>query len=310
MVTFLITGGAGHIGSYLSSELVKNGYNVVVLDNLSSGCITAVDKGAIFYEGSIGDKELLKQIFKTHEIDLVFHLAISDIDKHIDSSSLHKRSLMNSLTLINEMKRAKVSKIIFSSTASIYGSSRHSSSLLESTEPNPETVYAKCMLEIENQITNCGLAYIIFRYFNAAGKPKIGVDSGRQTLIPTLLHKVREKDTEFTVFGTGFETKDGSCVRDFIHVNDIISAHFLGAERLVARNVDTVINLGTGKGHSVLEVVNMVERLTNHKFSISYSRKRPGDPIESVASFMVAYNLLGWYPTYDLEEIIQDEAGR
>ncbi len=307
---FLITGGAGLIGSYLVKELIKEGYDVVVIDDFSSGFIEALPKDVILYDGSVGNQSLLNKIFKKHSIDLVFHLALSVSQKHdVGKNNVHwKYNFNNTEILINSMIEHKIPKIIFSSTASVYGVNKMDKALLETSETHPETPYAESMLAVEELITHSGLDYIIFRYFNAAGRIKIGANlSSRMTLIPTLLDKIVNNNHDAEIFGSGFPTKDGYCVRDFIHVDDIVKAHTLAAERLVNRAVNKILNLGTGKGYSVIEVIDKVEELTGFYFIRKVTKRRAGDPIRSVGSFMNAFQVLGWRPTKTLDDIIKEE---
>ena len=307
---FLVTGGAGLIGSYLVKELIKEGYEVVVIDDFSSGFIEALPADVTLYTGSIGNQSLLDKIFSKHNIDLVFHLALSESQKHdLGKDNVHwKYNYNNTEILISSMIKYDIPKIIFSSSASVYGANKMDKSLLETSDTNPETPFAESMLAVEELITHSGLDYVIFRYFNAAGKIKIGATANtRKTLIPTLLDKIVNNNHDTEIFGSGFHTKDGYCVRDFIHIDDIVKAHFLAAERLVKRSVNRILNLGTGKGYSVVEVIDKVEELTGFYFIRKVTKRRPGDPIRSIASFMNAYNVLGWSPTKTLDDIIKEE---
>lgn len=308
----LVTGGAGYIGSIVVEELKNKGYTVYVVDNLSVGRESHLEKDVPFFKQDIGDIQAMTHILKSNKIDVIMHFAafalvgesVSNPDKYF------KNNITGTLNLLNAMQQSGCKKIIFSSTCAVYGIPEKLP--LNETHPiNPINPYGFTKRVIEQSLEWCsaayGFKYNIFRYFNAAGaSEKHGEDRDIEThIIPILLDTALGKRTEFTIFGNDYNTSDGSCIRDYIHVLDLSEAHILGIDNL-EHNPGAIYNLGTGKGYSNLEVVKMVKEVTGLDFKVKFGERRPGDPDELVADARKANSELGWVPQHsDLKSIIE-----
>jgi UDP-glucose 4-epimerase len=309
--TILITGGAGYIGSVAAELLEKKGYRIIIIDDLSEGKKGAISVNTIFYQSNFGDVNTLEDIFKKYRVDFVFHFAASANvpDSVINPIKYYDNNVANTISLLKMMIKFDVKKIIFSSTAAVFGEPVYTP-IDEKHNLKPVNPYGTSKLMVENMLTDFssayGLDFIAFRYFCAAGSTKDhGESRDYEThLIPTVLDQVLNKRDYVIVFGNDFNTSDGTGVRDFIHVEDIAIAHILAME-----NFDKVrnnfINLGNGKGYSVLEVIKAAENYLNMKVQYKIGEKRPGDPAVLIASHQNAFNLLGWKPSKTLEDIIE-----
>ncbi|MDQ0269121.1 UDP-glucose 4-epimerase GalE [Cytobacillus purgationiresistens] len=310
----LVVGGAGYIGSHIVKELVNQDRKVMVLDNLSTGNRKAVDEKAIFVEGDLSDRSVLRDIFGQYDIQAVMHFAANSLvgESVIDPYKYYENNVGKTIVLLEEMKLANVNNFVFSSTAATYGIP-DTDILKEDNVTAPINPYGRSKLMVENILEDAfqayGLNYVTMRYFNAAGayeNAEIGEAHDPEThLIPIILgHLLGERET-ISVFGTDYETKDGTCVRDYIHVSDLASAHILAVDALINKQVDhRVYNLGNGEGYTVKEIILTCEEVTGVKAKVVEGERRAGDPATLVASSAKISRELGWSPKYDLQQII------
>ena len=309
--TILITGGAGYIGSVVCELLEQRGHNIIVIDDLSEGKIGAVSNKNIFYKSNFSDTNTLEDIFNKYKIDFVFHFAASANvpDSVINPLKYYENNVVNTISLLKMMVKFAVKKIIFSSTAAVYGEPVYTP-IDEKHILKPVNPYGTSKLMVENILsdfsTAYGLNFITFRYFCAAGSTKDhGESRDNEThLIPIVLDHVLKKRDYVSVFGNNFNTPDGTGVRDFVHVEDIAIAHILAMENFERVN-NKCINLGNGKGYSVLEVIKSAEKYLDTKVSYRIGEKRPGDPAVLIASHQNAFQQLGWEPSKKLKDIIE-----
>ncbi|MGN0093500.1 MAG: UDP-glucose 4-epimerase GalE [Methanobrevibacter sp.] len=307
----LITGGAGYIGSHVNKALNKAGYETVVLDNLIKGFEDFV-KWGVFVEGDYGDEELLNKIFKEYDIEAVMHFgAYISVAESVEYPKAYlENNYEKTLTLIKAMKDNGVKNLIFSSTAAVYGSPVEIP-IKETHQLKPINPYGKSKLLVEEYLkSQDDINYVIFRYFNASGDDpdcEIGELHEPEThLIPLILDAALGRRDGISVFGDDYDTEDGSCVRDYIHVNDIANAHIEGLRYLENGGENNVFNIGNGKGFSVKEVISVVKKVTGKDFPVNIEGRRPGDPGTLVADSNKIHEVLGWTPEYDtLESIIE-----
>jgi UDP-glucose 4-epimerase len=312
----LITGGAGFIGSVLTAYLLDHGHEVVVVDDLSTGHSKALDSRANFIQTSILDKSAL--VAALEGVNTVIHCAAKSLVKEsVSSPELYNQvNTEGTRVLLEAMNETGVSNIVFSSTAAVYGDSKIQP-ITESSEIKPVNPYGKSKIEAEQLIsTFCshGFTGITFRYFNVAGSyqsssGKLHIEDHKNEthLIPKIMRnytKNKEK-TQVEIYGNNWPTKDGSCVRDYLHVTDLAYAHLLALDALKAGN-NQVINLGSGIGYSVFEVVNEIENVVEGKLSKVITPNRPGDPPVLLADIDKARKELSWMPKANLEQIILD----
>ncbi|MEK5104451.1 UDP-glucose 4-epimerase GalE [Cytobacillus sp. FSL M8-0252] len=309
----LVVGGAGYIGSHLVKELIKT-KEVVVLDNLSTGFRSLVDNKALFVEGDIGNVEVLNRIFTEYKIEAVMHFAANSLvgESVKNPYKYYQNNVSSTLNLLNTMIRYNVTNFIFSSTAATYGIP-DVDIIDESTSTNPINPYGKSKLMVEEILEDFSnaysLNYVILRYFNAAGAHNsgdIGENHNPEThLIPIILRHLLGETESISVFGTDYNTEDGSCIRDYIHVTDLSSAHILALNALLDKKVErSTYNLGNGLGYSVKEVIKTCENVTKRKANVIETERRLGDPARLVASSTKIFDELGWKARYDLESII------
>ncbi len=307
----LITGGAGYIGSHVNKALNKAGYETVVLDNLIKGFEDFV-KWGVFVEGDYGDEELLNKIFKEYDIEAVMHFgAYISVAESVEYPKAYlENNYEKTLTLIKAMKDNGVKNLIFSSTAAVYGSPVEIP-IKETHQLKPINPYGKSKLLVEEYLkSQDDINYVIFRYFNASGDDpdcEIGELHEPEThLIPLILDAALGRRDSISVFGDDYDTEDGSCVRDYIHVNDIANAHIEGLRYLENGGENNVFNIGNGRGFSVKEVISVVKKVTGKDFPVNIEGRRPGDPGTLVADSNKIHEVLGWTPEYDtLESIIE-----
>lgn len=310
----LVVGGAGYIGSHFVKELV-NQHEVVVLDNLSTGHRWAVDDQAIFVEGNLGDTKILQQIFGSFNIDAVVHFAASSLVQESFENPLkyYENNVSSTLSLLKIMYNNGINKLIFSSTAAVYGKP-NVDSIDESTPINPINPYGrtKWMVEqiLDDFTQSYGMNYVILRYFNAAGAHEtstIGENHQPEThLIPIVLKHLLGYSDSITINGTDYDTPDGTCIRDYIHVTDLANAHMLALNALLKEKLQTAkYNLGNGNGYSVNEIIRACERITGLTANIKYGKRRSGDPAKLVANSDKIFTDLGWKAIYDINEIIE-----
>jgi UDP-glucose 4-epimerase len=308
----LVTGGAGYIGSVVTSQLLDKGYDVIVCDNLSHGSKKAVPAGAKLIVADTGDRTALDRIFQEHRIDAVMHFAafIEAGESMQAPEKYFRNNAVNSLTLLEAMLAHKVRRFVFSSTAALYGTPDRTP--IEETDPlRPTNAYGESKLLVEQMLAWFhrihGLRYSSLRYFNAAGAAAhLGEDHVPEShLIPLTLQVALGKREYISIFGTDYPTPDGTCIRDYIHVSDLASAHILVLDALRERD-KLVYNLGTGRGFSVREVVETVRRVTGHSIPAREVARRPGDPAVLVAGSGNIKRDLDWQPQFrTLESIVR-----
>lgn len=312
MQTLLVTGGAGFIGSHVNLLLNEAGYSTIIYDNLSRGDLRAV-KGGQFIEGDLID---VGSVFKKHKIDAVLHFAaLTDVGESVQNPLLYyKNNLAGTLKLLEAMQVSGVDKLIFSSTAAVYGMPV-TLPISESSPLSPINPYghSKAMIEQALDDLNPQIKSIRLRYFNAAGGDPHGILKNYKTkennLIPLLLKAVKSGN-EITVFGNDYDTPDGTCIRDYIHVYDLATAHLLALEALFSGHPTSFYNLGNGQGFSVLEVIESAERVLKQRISYKLGERRPGDPARLIADSSKAKEELRWKPRFpDLDKIILDAWG-
>lgn len=309
--TILVTGGAGYIGSHVNKILQKNGYETVVLDNLSRGNENTISKST-FINGDIQDKNLLNKIFTTTKIDAVMHFAaFIDVGESVTNpAKYYQNNVSATLNLLESMLENNINYFIFSSTAAIYGIPTENT-ITEQHQKNPINPYGQSKLMVEKILADFDAAFgmksCILRYFNAAGgDPESDIkyfERPESNLIPLVLKSI-ENSSEMTIFGTDYATPDGTCIRDYIHVNDLADAHVLGMEKLFADNQSLNYNLGNGFGFSINQVIQTAEKVTGVKVKIKYGPPRAGDPAVLVANSNKAKQELNFSPRYSLEEMI------
>lgn len=310
----LIVGGAGYIGSHVNKELHKQGYKTIVLDSLVYGHKEFVQWGE-FIQGDMGDKELLHSIFLKYDIEAVMHLAaFAYVGESVENpSKYYNNNVLKTVTLLDVMVECKINKFIFSSTCAVYG---HSDTLPidEITLTNPINPYGKSKLMVEEILSDYNKAYdlnfIALRYFNAAGadlESEVGEKHLPEThLIPLVLDVAIAKREDIKVFGTDYDTHDGTAVRDYIHVSDIAKAHIKAFEYLVKKNTSDIFNLGNGKGFSVREIIHSVEKVTGKNIKTVDCPRREGDPSILIGNYSKAENILEWQPQIsNIDEIIE-----
>lgn len=310
----LLTGGAGFIGSYINEMLYKEGYRTIVIDNLSKGDRRAVRHG-IFIEGDLSNKNLLDEVFTTYPIKIVMHFAASISVKESIENPLkyYTNNVSNTLNLLEAMLQHKVKKMIFSSSAAIFGMA-NMEKVGEEEIAQPINPYGRSKLVGEmilQDLSAAGLlSYISLRYFNVAGGDPSGkcknYEKNPLNLIPVILKSVKNSNASIEVFGSDYSTPDGTCIRDYIHVEDIGTAHILALERLLQGHPSSFYNLGTGRGFSVKEVIAAVKKVTSCSINIIECPRREGDSACIVANSEKAREELNWQPKYlSLESIIQ-----
>lgn len=313
-MSVLILGGAGYIGSHTALELIKAGEKVVIADNLQSGHIESVHPDAVFYKGDIKDSAFLNKIFQANEIEAVIHFAASSLVAESMTKPLdyYENNLHGTLTVLKSMLENNIDKIVFSSTAAVYGEPENIP-IEETDRARPANTYGETKLAMEKMFEWTSkahnLKYVSLRYFNACGADKsgkIGEDHSPEShLIPLILQTANGKREHISIFGDDYDTFDGTCVRDYIHVSDLASAHILAFRYLQNDGKNDIFNLGNGIGFSVKEVIETARKVTNKKIPAVISKRRNGDPAKLVASSKKARDVLGWKPLHsDLENII------
>jgi len=310
----LVVGGAGYIGSHMVKDLLKNGYDVITLDDLSTGHRDLLP-GGDYVEGDLGDAVLLDEIFSNHEIAAVMHFAaFSLVGESVENPLKYYRNNMSATTeLLIAMIRHNVKQFIFSSTAAVYGEPIEIP-ITENHPSNPTNPYGAGKIAVERMLQDCdsayGLKYISLRYFNAAGadeSARIGERHEHEThLIPLVLRVATGENESVKIFGTTYPTADGTCIRDYIHVSDLTQAHLLSLKFLLSGGESAVFNLGNSKGYSVREVITLAKKVTGLPIPTVEADKRPGDPATLIASSEKIKKELGWEPRYEnLETIIR-----
>lgn len=311
----LVLGGAGYIGSHTAAELLDRGHEVVIADNLITGYKQAVPKEAVFYQGDIRDYNFLNNLFKTEKIDAVIHFAAFSLVGESVTNPLkyYENNLYGTKVLLQAMIDNNVDKIVFSSTAATYGEPENIP-ILESDRTCPTNPYGETKLAMEKMMKWSAnayqLRYVSLRYFNACGAHKSGklgeAHNPESHLIPLVLQVPNGKRESVSIYGTDYDTPDGTCIRDYIHVTDLAEAHILAVEYLMKGGESNVFNLGNGVGYSVREVIETARKVTGHPIPAVEIPRRAGDPARLVASGEKAKTVLGWEPKItSLEDIIR-----
>ncbi|MEG0237715.1 UDP-glucose 4-epimerase GalE [Cetobacterium sp.] len=315
MKNILVTGGAGYIGSHAVVELLDSGYNVIVLDNLENGYIELVDKRAKFYQGDIRDINSFENIFEENKIDAVMNFAgyIKVGESVFEPNKYYLNNTYGVMNVVEVMRKYNVKNIIFSSTAAVYGEVKCDGLVYEDYPTAPINPYGASKLMAERVIIDAakayGINYSIFRYFNVGGaheKYHIGQKGdGVTALIPIILQAAKGEREKLSIYGDDYPTKDGTGIRDYIHVVDLVRAH-IAALPALDKNISGIYNLGNGNGFSVLEMLNAAKKVTNVDIKSEVIEKREGDPASVVAASEKARDVLGWKPEYtDVEKIIE-----
>ncbi len=313
-MAILVCGGAGYIGSHINKQLHKEGYETVVFDNLVYGHREAVKWGA-FVQGDLNHVKELEAVFEKYPIDAVFHFAAyAYVGESVDDpEKYYYNNVACTLNLLRTMRKYKCNKIIFSSTCATYGEPERTP-ITEDMHQNPINPYGMTKLVVERILKDYerayGLSFVVLRYFNAAGadpQGELGESHDPEThIIPLVLDAASGKRKDIKVFGTDYDTPDGSCVRDYIHVTDLAAAHLLALHYLEEGKKSDFFNLGNENGTSVLEVIDAVKRVTGRKFTVTVSGRRPGDPAVLVGSSKKAQDVLGFRPVYgEIDTIVE-----
>ncbi len=315
-MTILVCGGAGYIGSHMVAELIEKGNDVVVLDNLEKGHKDALLGGKL-YIGDLRDKDVLNKVFTENKIDAVIDFAAYSLvgESMTEPLKYFNNNVYGTINLLEAMKEHNVKYIVFSSTAATYGEPKEVP-ILEESETIPTNAYGESKLLVEKILKWCdhayGIKYTTLRYFNAAGahiNGKIGEDHSPEThLIPLILSVALGKREKIMIFGDDYDTEDGSCVRDYIHVSDLASAHSLALERLMNGGESRIYNLGNGTGFSVKEMIEIARKVTNHPIPAEVAPRRAGDPAVLIASSDKAVKELNWKPKFNSVETIIETA--
>jgi UDP-glucose 4-epimerase len=312
-LTVLVVGGAGYIGSHMVKILLSEGYGVVTLDDLSTGYRDAV-VGGEFIESNLADKGQLERIFSGHSIDAAMHFAsfIQVGESVRDPAKYYANNITNTLNLLDAMMAHGVKRFIFSSSAAVYGEPVQVP-IGEDHPKNPLNPYGRTKWMVEQILADYDLAYglksVCLRYFNAAGadpEGRLGERHEPEThLVPLVLQAASGRRENVQVFGRDYDTPDGTCIRDYVHVADLCEAHRLALERLLIGAGSAAYNLGNGNGFSVQEVIDTAARITEKNIPVRYGPRREGDPARLVADAQKAKQALGWMPRYqELETII------
>lgn len=315
-MSILVLGGAGYIGSHAVHELIDHQKEVVVIDNLETGHRNAIHPDATFYEGDIRNIDFLRTVFEKEDIEAVIHFAANSLVgesmenplKYFDNNVYGTQVLLQAMTEFN------IPNIVFSSTAATYGEPKKVP-IKEEMLPNPTNTYGETKLTMEKMMkwtaTANGINYVSLRYFNVAGARKtgeIGEDHHPEThLIPIILQVALGQREHISIFGDDYDTPDGTCIRDYIHVEDLIDAHLLALNYLQKGGESNIFNLGSNQGFSVKEIIEATEKVTNMAIPFKIGERRAGDPAKLIASSTKAKKVLGWNPTRtSIQKIIAD----
>lgn len=315
-MTVLVTGGAGYIGSHMVWTLIEAGEDVVVIDNLSTGFRWALPPEVLLHKGDIGDRDLLQRVFKEHDVETIIHLAGSVVSAESVSQPLfyYKNNTSSSFTLIEQAVQAKVPHFIFSSTAAVYAP-RGDLPLNEGAQLGPQSPYGMSKMMTEQMLCDAANAhpmnFAILRYFNVAGadpKGRTGQSTNGAThLIKVVCEAATGQRDHVAIYGSDWATPDGTGIRDFIHVSDLVDIHFLALQRLRGGGGNLVANCGYGRGHSVRQVIESVERLSGCSIPLEYAPRRPADVASVVADASLIQSELGWRPKRnDLDMMLGD----
>lgn len=313
-MTILVLGGAGYIGSHTVYALIEKGVDVVVIDNLETGHIEAVHEKARFYKGDIRDRAFVDSVLDKEKIDAVIHFAANSLvgESMVNPLKYYDNNVNGTKVLLQSMVAQGLDKIVFSSTAATYGEPEKVP-ILETDRTEPTNTYGETKLAMEKMFKWTdrahGLKYVSLRYFNACGahvSGKIGEAHSPEThLIPLILQVPLGQREYISIFGDDYDTSDGTCIRDYIHVTDLAQAHILAVDYLMKGNESNIFNLGNGVGFTVKEVIDTARKVTGHEIPARIAERRAGDPARLIASSDKARQVLLWKPEHaDLEEII------
>lgn len=312
-MNLLVLGGAGYIGSHFVKLSLKLGHKVIIVDNLLTGHVQSVPEKATFYKGDIRDRIFLNKVFEENKIDACIHFAASSLvgESMTNPIKYFDNNVYGTIILLETMEKHNVKKIVFSSSAATYGA-HEKMPITEEYETNPTNPYGESKLMMEKMMKWADVAYelkyVSLRYFNVAGASSdktIGEDHLPEThLIPIVLQVPLEKREFITIFGDDYKTFDGTCIRDYIHVEDLADAHIKALEYLNKGNESNTFNLGTETGYSNLQIVETARKVTKHPLPMKIGERRLGDPDKLVATYKKAKRLLGWEPSKKIEDVI------
>lgn len=304
-MAILVLGGAGYIGSHAVDQLINQSYEVVVLDSLQTGHKEAIHKEAKFYQGDIRDKIFLEKVFRSEKIEAVIHFAANSlVGESMENPLMYFNNNVYGMQILLEvMNTFAVKHIIFSSTAATYGEPKQIP-ILETTITKPENPYGESKLMMEKMMKWCDQAYdmryVALRYFNVAGAKKdasIGEDHHPEThLVPIILEVALGQREYLGIYGNDYDTKDGTCIRDYVYIEDLVQAHILALKYLQAGNPSDIFNLGSNQGYSVREMLEAAREVTGQNIPAKILARRQGDPSTLVASSERAQRVLGWRP--------------
>ena len=302
----LIAGGAGYIGSIAVKSLIEKGYNVIVIDNLSKGIKSLVDKKAKFYQGDLCNKEFVNKVFSENKIDAVINFAgYKAVGESMQNAVKYSDNITGMINLLNAMVENNIKLIIYSSSAAVYGLP-DKEIVNENEKTNPINYYGYTKLACENlmnwysKIYN--IKYCSLRYFNVAGDGGLNyIDPEAENILPIIMEVVFGKRNKLTIFGNDYNTPDGTCIRDYIHVLDLVYAHILALDLKQSE----IINLGNSKGFSVKELLDTTKEIISREIPFEYGPKRAGDPASLLASNNKAKDVLGWEPKHTLKDMIK-----
>lgn len=318
-MSILVCGGAGYIGSHTVHQLINQNKDVIIVDNLQTGHMDAVNKKAKFYKGDIRDSAFLDKVFSENNIESVIHFAANSLvgESMVKPLLYFNNNVYGMQVLLESMVKHNIKNIVFSSTAAVYGEPKRVP-ILEDDETHPTNPYGETKLAMEKMMKWCdeayGIKFVALRYFNVAGALEdgsIGEDHSPEThLIPLILQVPLKKREFITVFGDDYATPDGTCIRDYIHVVDLADAHIKAVEYLEKGNESNIFNLGNGVGFSVKEMITAAEESTNEEIKVVLGERRAGDPAQLIASSEKARKILGWTPKYtNVKDIISTAWG-
>lgn len=309
----LVCGGAGYIGSHMVYDLIDRGAQVLIVDNLQTGHRGALHEKATFVEGDIRDRAFMKALFETYSVDAVIHFAANSLvgESMQDPLKYYDNNVFGTQVLLEAMRDAGVNKIVFSSTAATYGEPNRVP-IEESDTTSPTNAYGETKLSMEKMIKWAdfahGIKFVSLRYFNVAGAHAtavIGEDHQPEThLIPLILQVPLGKREKISIYGDDYDTPDGTCIRDYIHITDLTDAHYRALQYLNDGGESSVFNLGSGAGFSVKEMIDAARRVTGHSIPAEVTPRRSGDPARLIASSAKAKEILGWVPEHDDVEAI------
>ena len=315
-MSIVVLGGAGYIGSHAVYQLMDEGYDTVVVDNLQTGHKEALHPKAKFYQGDIREKDFLREVFEKENVDAVIHFAAYSLVGESMEKPLEyfRNNVFGTQVLLEVMNEFNVKHIVFSSTAATYGE-QEQMPITEEMPTNPTNAYGETKLTMEKLMKWCdtayGIKYVSLRYFNVAGaRPtgEIGEDHHPEThLIPVVLQVAQGQRESISIFGEDYPTEDGTCIRDYIHVVDLIDAHILALKYLQNGGESNIFNLGSSQGFSVKEIVEAARTVTGHELPAKIAPKRAGDPSTLIASSEKARHILNWKPKRtSIQTIIED----